>query len=77
MSERVRLTGLWKNTDKNGNPYLSGSAGMAKIMIFPNTRKVGEKDPDYYLDLFSRDKQEGGERSGDRQQPREEENIPF
>lgn len=44
----TKLTGLWKNQTKDGKPYLSGSLGLAKLMIFPNDHKrEGEKGPDY------------------------------
>jgi len=45
----VKLTGLWKNTDKEGKIYLSGSLGGVKVLVFPNAFKKAEKDPDYNL----------------------------
>jgi hypothetical protein len=47
----IKLTGLWKNEGKKGT-YFTGYLGDAKIMIFENGYKTGEKQPDYimYLD---------------------------
>ena len=36
MMEGTRLTGLWKNKDKNGKTYLSGSLGLARLLVLPN-----------------------------------------
>lgn len=49
MSDLVRLTGLWKGETKNGQTYLSGSLGSARLVIFPNDRKDGEKSPDFIV----------------------------
>ncbi len=51
MSELVRLTGLWKGKKKDGTTYLSGTLGSAKIVVFPNDRKNGDKDPDFVVYL--------------------------
>ena len=45
----VKLTGLWKNTSKDGKAYLSGSLGGVRVLVFPNEYKKGEKDPDFNL----------------------------
>jgi hypothetical protein len=38
--EGVRLTGLWKNTGKDGKTYLSGNpSGMTRLLVLPNTHK--------------------------------------
>lgn len=47
----VKLTGLWKNTSKDGKAYLSGSLGGVRVLVFPNEYKKGEKDPDFNLFL--------------------------
>ena len=54
---RVKLTGLWKSTDKDGRRFLSGSVGMSRLMIFENGYKDKEKDPDYIAYLVASDKQ--------------------
>ena len=45
----VKLTGLWKNTSKDGKTYLSGSLGAVRVLVFPNEYKKTEKDPDFNL----------------------------
>ena len=42
-----RLSALWKRTSKNGAEYMTCSLGDARLMIFPNRHKSGERDPDY------------------------------
>jgi len=60
MGEMVKLTGLWKQKDKQGNTYLSGSLSpVSKIVVMPNTFKSGEKNPDYFLYVSPQDKKEG------------------
>jgi hypothetical protein len=50
MSEKIRVTGLWKNTSKNGGTYLKGSLSpVTPVLIMPNDYKKGEKDPDFFL----------------------------
>ena len=47
----IKLTGLWKNVDKNGNDYFTGTLGNARICIYANTYKTADKQPDFYLYL--------------------------
>lgn len=48
MSDLIKLTGLWKSEDKNGNLVLSGNlSGQARIVIFKNIHKDEDKHPDY------------------------------
>jgi uncharacterized protein (DUF736 family) len=47
----VKLGGLWKHTAKDGKPYLSGSLGTARLLIFPNSRKEKAQHPDYEMFL--------------------------
>lgn len=56
----TKVTGLWKNTDKNGKPYLSGSlTPITNLMVMPNTfKKPGDKAPDFYVYIAPREKQE-------------------
>lgn len=54
----TKLTGLWKNTNKDGQTYLSGSLGLAKLLVLPNGFKKGEKDPDYYALLVTPEKKD-------------------
>lgn len=57
-SNLVQLTGLWIQQGKSGD-FLSGTVGRASYMVFKNTKKQKENDPDYYLCLApSKPKQE-------------------
>lgn len=40
---------IWKNTTKEGKPYLSGNIFGLKVMIFPNDDKRADTSPDYTL----------------------------
>ena len=63
----ARLTGLWKNKSKNGNHFLGGNLGTARVIVLPNTYKEKDTDPDYNLYIVPKnDKQEGAE-----------EDVPF
>lgn len=60
--DATKLTGLWKNKDKNGNTFLSGSLNaITQIMVMPNTfKQEGEsKAPDYYMYIAAKEKPEG------------------
>lgn len=44
----VRLTGLWKGQTKAGDVMLSGAISpSSKLIVLPNNKKSGDKDPDY------------------------------
>ncbi len=60
MMEGTRLTGLWKNKDKNGKTYLSGSLGLARLLVLPNDFKKKDSDPDYTVLLVPNEKKDGG-----------------
>jgi len=48
--DMIKVTGLWKAKDKNGNTYLSGALNViTQLAIMPNTFKRNEKDPDYFV----------------------------
>ncbi len=64
--EKVRLTGLWKSKDKEGNTFLSGNLNaITNIMVMPNTFKKEEKEPDYfvYVTPSEKKKETGNKRS--------------
>jgi len=67
--DAMRLTGLWKNKDKKGNTFLSGSLNaIANLMVMPNTfKKEGDdKAPDYFVYISQREaKKEGPEKEAD------------
>lgn len=58
--DNISLMGLWENTDKNGNKYLSGNIGNAKVMIFKNTYKKAEREPDYRLYIAKKEQKNDG-----------------
>ena len=68
MMEGTRLTGLWKNKDKNGKTYLSGSLGLARLLVLPNDFKKKDADPDYTVLLVPAEKKTGTRETA----PREE-----
>jgi len=58
-ADLIRLTGLWKSKDKNGNTYLSGNlTGITSLMVMPNTFKKKETEPDYIVYLKASDKKQ-------------------
>jgi len=53
----IKLTGLWKSQDKNGNTLLTGKVnGFTSVMIMTNQFKKKEEEPDYYLYFKNMDK---------------------
>lgn len=84
----IRVMGLWENSDRRGNKYLSGNLTQnVRVMIFRNSYKQeGGRDPDYivYISQRSQDERGGGADSaapsqqppaGHQQVP--EDDIPF
>jgi len=46
--KKIKIMSLWKNTTKDGDTFLSGNFGNGrKVMIFKNTFKKTERDPDF------------------------------
>jgi hypothetical protein len=71
MSDLIKLSGLWVNTDKNGNEYFSGGIGFgAKILVMKNTFKDKDSDPDFNLFIAPKKDKEGAKKD-------EESDIPF
>lgn len=54
MKGAIRVSGLWKNRTKNGDPYLGGSLAGLRISVMPNTYKKKDRDPDFFLYLQPR-----------------------
>ena len=53
----VRLSGLWKNTGKDGKTFLSGTLNPgAKLLVMSNSFKKKETDPDYFAYLAASEK---------------------
>lgn len=68
----IELSGLWLNESKDGQKYFSGSLGRARLIIFKNTFKKEEKEPDYLLYIDERTKKEATSTN-----QLEDEDIPF
>ncbi|MDQ7822051.1 MAG: hypothetical protein RDV48_04570 [Candidatus Eremiobacteraeota bacterium] len=77
MSELVKLTGLWKNTTKNGDPILSGYLGAAKVLILKNRDKQGEKDHDYILFITPAPPKKPKESTAPTATEESSEDVPF
>jgi len=46
----VRIAGLKRYKDKNGNTYFMGHINpISVVMVMPNTFKKDDKEPDYFL----------------------------
>jgi len=63
MNAKIKLTGLWEETSKDGKSYLSGTMMPgAKLLIFPNGFKKKPNDPDYvaYLESSKESDQDDG-----------------
>lgn len=46
----VKLSGLWKGKDKDGNTMLTGNLSkISRVVILANTYKKGDQDPDFFL----------------------------
>jgi hypothetical protein len=44
----IRIAALWKNTSREGEAYLSGYLGDARLYIFKNKfKEEGTRQPDY------------------------------
>ncbi len=67
----VRLGGLWRSQTRAGQEMLRGRLGAAKILIFENSHKRDDNDPDMVLYVVAGgDRPEsggGGSGSGGRQ----------
>jgi uncharacterized protein (DUF736 family) len=66
MSDLINLGALWLNESKNGEKYMSGYLGEARLVIFKNKHKEEDKHPDYKVFIAKGKKQEEYEKgSGD------------
>jgi hypothetical protein len=53
----VKLAGLYEKTSQKGNRYFIGRLGNARLLMFANTDKKDEKDPDWWLYVQERNEQ--------------------
>jgi hypothetical protein len=62
MSDLIKIGGLWKNQDKNGNDYFSGGFTYGtKLLVMANTFKEKDNEPDYIVYIGKKDKPESEE----------------
>ena len=62
MSDLIKVGGLWKNKDKNGNDYFSGNFTYGtKLLVMTNSYKDKDNDPDYMFYIAQKDKKESEE----------------
>lgn len=70
--DMIKLTGLWKNKSKDGKPYLAGSIGNLRLLVFPND-KMKDTDPDYRVCIAENEKKADAPKPA----PKAEEDFPF
>jgi len=75
----IPLTGLWEGTDKNQNKFFSGNLGNARVMVFKNTKKEKDNQPDYivYLDEKKKKEESSQESAQPASSPQQEDDLPF
>ena len=49
MSDLKKIGAMWLKTSKSGNKYLSGIVNDQRIVVFKNTKKDKENQPDYQI----------------------------
>ena len=65
-NDLIPLTGLWKHTSRSGTEYLSGSLGGAKLLVFRNTRKDKDSQPDWLIYIAAKPQRDDAEREPQR-----------
>jgi len=59
MSDLLKMGGLWTNKDKNGKEYLAGDfTNGTKILIYKNSFKEKESQPDWHFYLSEKQKKD-------------------
>jgi hypothetical protein len=69
--KQLELCALCEKKDKNGNTFFAGHMGGNTVMVFKNTRKTKENQPDYRVVLVER------EREAIPKQLKEDDDLPF
>ena len=57
-SDLVRVTGMWRNSTRQGDPYYSGTCGPLRFVMFTNNRAKSDRDPEWTLYLCQAKKKE-------------------
>jgi hypothetical protein len=55
----IKIAGLYEKTSAKGNRYFVGRLNGARLLMFANTEKQGEKDPDWHLYVQEREESSG------------------
>jgi len=55
----VKLAGVYEKTSQKGNKYFVGRLNGARLLMFANTDKKDEKDPDWLLYVQERSEPQG------------------
>ena len=55
----VRLCGIWRNVDKEGQEYFGGTLGGARVVMLPNKHKTKPGHPDFTLYIDEQQPREG------------------
>ena len=72
----LKVGGLWKNTDKNGNDCFSGDFTFGtKMLVFKNTFKKQENEPDF--NVFLSPKRKPNKQDTEQKTEPETDDIPF
>lgn len=76
-TKMIKLGGLWRNVDREGNEYFSGNLNTSsRLMIFRNGYKKAEKEPDFILYIAPVEKREV-EKSNAKSDPSDFGDLPF
>ena len=73
MADMVELGGLWVNESKDGDKYISGYLGNAKLLIFKNKFKEEDNHPDYKMYVVAKDKK----REAEQKSTTDDSDLPF
>ncbi len=71
----IKIGALWSSTDSKGNKYLAGKMGDARLVVFKNTYKEKDSQPDFQVYLAENKKRE--EKAEPKQVSFEDDEIPF
>lgn len=64
-SNLIQLSGLWLNESSNGDTYMNGYLGSARLLVFKNKHKTEDKHPDYVLYVTANNRQSNSDDSED------------
>lgn len=74
----IKLTGLWANESRNGEKYMVGTIGGAKVLIMRNKfKEEGSREPDYNLYVVERGNREKDGGTEGQRDPYGVDDVPF